>query len=277
MKYKTVICLLLCLLLFGQARAQIIIGTETLQKNWYVNILQDKTVRLLPSDYFLTRYVPNCKMYNDSMDVFFVSNDCGTCMFYCECAYLGSARDFYLVKVPMDAWLLSQPLYLHDTATFQSIQKIQRSDTCYLPEIATKKSLVNPGLPSRSFDGWYVFSVQRAGGPLYALAQVTSDISDGCGYYVPGYCNSYVYSVTVRWYLQMNGTTDFRGVSTPAVASCPLRAAPAGNSFEVFNILGKRIDHVSSLSQLRNIPYKGLYLIRSKDGNNTIRKVLQCN
>lgn len=277
MKRKTILYLLSCLILFVQVRAQIVTGTETLQKNWYLNIFQDKTAQLPQGDYFLTRYVPNCLMNNDSMDVFFVSNDCGTCMFYCECAYLGSARPFYLVKFSVNTWSFSSPLYLQDTALFQSFGKIQRSDTCYLPEIATKKSLVNPGLPSRDFDGWYVFLVQRAGGPLYALAQVTSDISDGCGYYASGYCNSYVYSVTIRWYLQMNGTIDFRGVLTQAVVSHPLRALPAGNSLEVFNILGKRIDHVNSLSQLRNTPHKGLYLIRSKDGNNTIRKVLRCN
>jgi hypothetical protein len=279
MKRKTVLCLLSCLVMFVSVRAQLVYGTQTLQRNWFLNILQNNKTQLPvgPGSNYLTRYVPNCTMANDSMDVFFVSNDCGTCMFYCECAYFGSARPFYLVKFSVNTWFFSSPLYLQDTVLFKSIERIQKSDTCYLPAIATTKSGFNPGMPSRNFDAWYVFSVQRAGRNLYALAQVISDISDGCGYYLPGYCNSYVYSVAVQWYLQTNGTIDFHGVFTPAVVSHPLSVPLAKNSFEVFDILGKRIEHVNSLSQLKNIAYKGLYLIRSKEANSPIRKVLQCN
>jgi hypothetical protein len=239
--------------LFHPASATIKSGMTTIKMNEAISFASGKSFAPpVWNGKFLQTGVP-CSLSVDSLDLFFLSHDCGTCMYYCPCELLGSARTFYISNKSIDQIGKENSLNLNDSAVFIKVESTKNcfqfkgADGCFLPSVA-------PGSQGRFCPGYQwtqplpliVATAQKK----YAVAAVVPHFEQSCSP-EPGPvadCRSYVATISLQWFLQTDGTADFRGIHTGVIPANPPSSGKEIGSFAapriargLFDVLGRRI------------------------------------
>jgi len=237
-------------LVFAESYAEIIDGHCSIEMNSAASFQRGTTFALPWEEYELHWEVP-CSLCLDSLDLFFLSHDCATSLFYCPCEVLGSARPFYLARKQISTQILESPLATSDTTLFELIDTgtslFKYDDTaCYAPCIGSKTVWENR---RRNFGNSYVFqshwSTQNK--PVFVFANVTAISATSCYTPVPledPVCGSYIKSLAVRWYLQTDGSTDFSQGDFTENRASPIstsRRLPQRETSALYDVRGRRI------------------------------------
>jgi hypothetical protein len=156
-----------------------------------------------------------CSVSIDSLDLFFLSANCGTCFYYCPCELLGSARPFYISKKSIDQIGKGNNLNLNDTAAFRKVASgkncIETSDSagCILPSVSPRGSFC----PKYQWTQPLPLIVTTAQNN-YTVIRLIPQYQESCSPETLPECQTYVASIALQWFMQTDGTTDFRGIFT---------------------------------------------------------------
>jgi hypothetical protein len=246
--------------LFYPASALIKSGTATLRMNEAISFTSGKA--FIPNEAWSGPFVQTgapCSLSVDSIDLFFLSHDCGTCLYYCPCELLGSARAFYISQKSIDQLGMENNLNLGDTTVFNKIESKKNcfeatdSNGCFLPSVASGQ--------------WVRFcpSYQWGRQPLPLIVSTSQKKHVVIGL-IPYYeescsslpepmreCRSYVASINLQWFMQTDGTANFKGIFT-AVKFSNSSPYDEGNNHIVlsriaqsnsglFDILGRKMSY----------------------------------
>ena len=97
MSTKLVLAMIILYPLFHSLPAQITTGNATLGMNTALSFKSGKIFTSGNQSQLFQIGFP-CSLSVDSADLFFLSHDCGTCMYYCPCEIVGSTGLFIFQK-----------------------------------------------------------------------------------------------------------------------------------------------------------------------------------
>jgi len=212
---KIGMCAIAFILVFSSSQAQISTGTAVLPMNYEIsfgsgamNKIGFKNMVPYPAAY-------PCSVSVDSSDFYFISRDCGTCMYYCPCEIIGSVRPFYISEKSTNQLGNQSFLDSADTSVFKKVavgsncfDKTSGS-TCLLPSVSPGKF----NTYCRSY-GWSKPIIVRTKKNKYVLMTLTPRYSLSCDESGPPpyQCNSYVSTIEIHWFRQNSGAFNFNGV-----------------------------------------------------------------
>jgi hypothetical protein len=227
MKAVTILLALFCLA--GPLSAAINSGTAVMNMNNGLTFQMNNTLsRSIKDSQGYSIGVP-CSPAHDSLDFFFFSRDCGTCMYYCPCELVGCGRAFYVSKKSINQ-IGSAPVNLTDSATFIPVRYTgicypnNDSNKCFLPAV----TIDHHGTLCVNYD-WSQPLIVMTAIKKYAVLELVPSYSKSCDPMDTGYCRTYTSSVRVNWYLQTDGTTNFTGIRTSVTADHTRLAAGGTN------------------------------------------------
>ena len=247
--------------LFARVDALIIEGQGVLQMNNAIcfaskNVFQPTYEKQIPPYW---QYP--CSLSIDSADLYFLSHDCGTCMFYCACELISSVRPFFVFRKPLDSLFIDGSLNLKDTNSFIAIDSsvscfIRDTTHCYLPSIIPVSEQVasGPAESCRRID-WSLPLIAVTSQKKYVLITMAITTAQSCDVEgpPPWNCSTYIKSVNLQWFLQTDGTPNFRGITGIAQEKSRFRGAEVSfNSSramrgDLFDILGRKVPASESM------------------------------
>ena len=257
--------------LFHSLPAQITTGNATLGMNTALSFKSGKIFTSGNQSQLFQIGFP-CSLSVDSADLFFLSHDCGTCMYYCPCEIVGSTRAFYISKKTINQLGVENKLDLTDTVAFKKIEYTKScfnpldSAKCFLPSIAL--GLFGQYCPTFQWSQpLIVQTMQNKNISKYVLLYMTPQYEQSCDPGPPpgtGICKSYTGSIKVNWFIQNDGTTNFKGIYVAVKSSNTPRVSEKSNYAErnniinlnnknLFDILGRKV----SCSQLKDAEILG--------------------
>jgi hypothetical protein len=229
--------------LFSFSYAGIIRGTDTVLYNHNIQF-SPHSITSNPKNWMPAGFVYSCATSTPQMDLFVAEELLGTCIYICHGLAVGSPRPFYLSKTAFDSAYFSVTIpNLNDTTRFTRCDTVRNDphvrDTvhCYFPHVGN--SLLAPSAPSIN-PGYFAIIQNSANQYIVARFDTIMAIDVVCEPICADH--PYLKGYKIRWYLQTNGTFDFRGFAGIAEKD-PVRSVTqkkTGNSAEYFSVSGRR-------------------------------------
>lgn len=194
---------------FSSNQAAVVNGTDEVSYNQNI-LFSNDSITNNPLRYQRAGYVYACTASTPKMDMFVAEEELGTCTFICHTLAVGSPRPFYFSKQKLSSSFFSTIPVLADASKFVKYDTVHKdshvndSTDCYLPH-ANSIQEIPPGY----------FGIFQNSAKQYIMAQFDSVWANylDCDQ-VTFKCTSHPYlkGYKIHWYLQTNGTLDFRDV-----------------------------------------------------------------
>jgi hypothetical protein len=275
MKKAIIYGVLLLSFYFIGANAAIIEGRGVLQMNTAINFTSKHVFQPIYEKQSPYHREYPCSLSIDSADIFFLSHDCGLCMYYCPCELIGSVRPFFVLKKPLNSLLMAGALNLRDISSLAIVDSSGscfNRDTvnCYLPSI-----IYGFGQGSCGKIDWSLPLIAVTLQRRYVLIEMNITTAQSCDPTLPGSCHTYTSAVNLHWFLQTDGTPNFQGVTAIAQENnLHENAEVSYNSSrvitgELFDLLGRKVP-ASEVLHKKTYGMSNLKLFIS-DKNNTAK------
>jgi hypothetical protein len=237
--------------LFSYSHAVIIKGTDIVLYNQNIEF-NSHSITANPLIYQQAGFVYLCAASAPQMDMFVAQELLGVCTFICHSLAVGSPRPFYTSKTAFDSVYFSVMFpNLNDTTrltlcdTVRNDLHVHDNTHCYLPHVG------NGALSSIPIKPGYCAIFRNSWGSMGRYILARFDTIMAMSTVCEPTCTSYPYlkGYRIRWYLQDNGTPDFRGFANIIDNPPPQSVIRTTINKKLFSISGRQLE-AESPSQL---------------------------